>query len=209
MLPAEVQATRTEAITLIRARTLGRLSDTDQPSGEFLEALLQEKPASPKESSGFNRSSDNMVYETANIMDYVVNKKNKKKGKNAAAEEQLLAELAKNEDSSISPPVLQQEQDGSVKLDAGDQAYPVSGEQITDEQCSNTKVDKGKQRVAVVDADVLLESEDANKNATLPEADPSTEGKKSDTTEEVTEALKTLEVTEAKGQFPHDTWLRA
>lgn len=199
-------ATRTEAITLIRARTLSRLSDTDQPS---LEALLQEKPASPTEPSEFNKTSENMVYETANIMDYVVSKKHKKKGKNAAAEEQLLAELAKNEDSNVSPPVLQQEQDSSVKLDAGDQAAPVSGKQITDEQCSNNKVDKGKQRVAVVDADVLLESEGANKNVTLHEADPSTEGKKSDTTEEVTEALKTLEVTEAKGPFSHDTCLRA
>ncbi len=211
MLPAGVQTTRAEAITLIRARTLSRLSDTDQPSGEFLAALLQEKPASPKEPSESDTIPDNMVYETANIVDYVVNKKKKKKkkGKNAAAEEDLLAELAKTEGSSVSPPVLQQEQDGSEKLDAGDGAAPVSKEQMTDGQCSSNKVDKGKQRVAVVDADVLLESKGVNKDVTLPEADPSIEDKESDATEEFTEDLKALNVTEAKGQFSDDTRLRA
>lgn len=211
MLPAGVQTTRAEAITLIRARTLSRLSDTDQPSGEFLAALLQEKPASPKEPSESDTIPDNMVYETANIVDYVVNKKKKKKkkGKNAAAEEDLLAELAKTEGSSVSPPVLQKEQDGSEKLDASDGAAPVSKEQMTDGQCSSNKVDKGKQRFAVVDADVLLESKSVNKDVTLPEADPSIEDKESDATEEVTEDLKVLNVTEAKGQFSDDTRLRA
>lgn len=201
MLPAEVQTTRTEAITLIRARTLSRLSDTDQPSGEFLEALLQEKPASSEAFPRPNGSPSNMVYETANIMDYVVNNKGKKKkkGKNAAAEEELLVELSKVEDSNTSPPVSQQEQDGPVKQSACDEAALVSEEQVTDGQCSNNKVDKGKQRVAVADADVLLDSKDVNKDVTLPEADHSTE--------EVTEVLKALEVAEVKGQFFHDTCL--
>ncbi|KAL3446691.1 hypothetical protein BJX65DRAFT_308859 [Aspergillus insuetus] len=73
----EKHKTRFEAVTLLRARTLSRLSDSDKPSQDLIKGLLKSNLAS----ASVEAQADTMVRGEASIMDFVTQKKPKKKSK--------------------------------------------------------------------------------------------------------------------------------
>ncbi|KAL4921713.1 hypothetical protein BDW62DRAFT_219060 [Aspergillus aurantiobrunneus] len=190
--------TRSEAVTLLRARTLSRLSESDQPSQELLQAFLEKKPSS---SEGIARSEgprDTMVYENASLMDYVTNKpkknnKSKKKGKKAASEsnasvEEQTGDSSKIMDSSVSLPYREKD---TVMEEASGGLALATDEKMIQEHPTNVPEDKGKGKQRV-------EELASNEDATQSSAQPSTAEKKPDTDQAVTDVPKTPELTRVK-----------
>ncbi|KAL4788150.1 hypothetical protein BJX76DRAFT_353450 [Aspergillus varians] len=209
-LPPEVaHNTRLDAISLIRARTLSRLSESDQPSQECLQAWLKKEP------SHYEAPPDTMALDKASIMDFVIKKQPKKKKSKRGAKksntksntyvEEQPGELLKTKDDSVSLPLHQR--DAPVKLEAnneralGAQKQVIHGKPSADTE--NKRKGKGKQWVTAADA--LLESKASNKDVALPSAQPSPTKKKAETVQTATEVPKTPEISgtgDAKASTP-------
>ncbi|KAL2866600.1 uncharacterized protein BJX67DRAFT_133002 [Aspergillus lucknowensis] len=88
----EQHNTRTQAVAVLRSRTLSRLCESDRPSKEALKGILKVKlPTSSSEGP-----PDSMAFEKASIMDFVVDKKPKKK-KNKSKKKQKKGNEANTE----------------------------------------------------------------------------------------------------------------
>ncbi|KAL6234838.1 hypothetical protein BDW75DRAFT_240763 [Aspergillus navahoensis] len=109
--------TRTEAISLLRARTLSRSSDSGQPSQESLQFLLENKSLVSAEETPGSASEGTMAFMKASLLDFMSDKpkknksKVKKRGKNVPIEEhgESSKAFAKNDTESS---VLADEQVG-------------------------------------------------------------------------------------------------
>ncbi|KAL3454953.1 hypothetical protein BJX64DRAFT_273203 [Aspergillus heterothallicus] len=75
----EKHRTRAETVTLLRARTLSRLSESDRSFTDSISGLLSLEPNPP--CASVRAPVNTMVREEASIMDFVTNKKPKKKSK--------------------------------------------------------------------------------------------------------------------------------
>ncbi|KAL4990592.1 hypothetical protein BDW68DRAFT_194252 [Aspergillus falconensis] len=209
--------TRTEAISLLRARTLSRSSDSGQHSQEFLQSLLENKSFVSAEGTPSLASEGTMAFMKASLLDFMSNKpkktksKCKKKGKNVTVVENgESSEAPANNDTDGNVPAEEQA-GGSSKAPAKDNSVELplhekdtSSKQNSDESglaaeeplinaqlSDDTDKSKGKQRVEVP------EPEASNNNATLSLSEPSPVQEKTDAGKTVTEGPETPSKNEA------------
>ncbi|KAL4821783.1 hypothetical protein BDW67DRAFT_171829 [Aspergillus spinulosporus] len=208
--------TRTEAISLLRARTLSGSSDPGQPSQAYLQSSSENKTSVSTEDTLGSASEGTMAFMKASLLDFMSDKrkknksKGKKKSKNISVEEHgeySMAPVKNDTGNNVSvveqagEPSEASERDNSAELslrekvtsqDCDEAGLAVEEQLINDQAPSDTDKGKGKQRVEA------LETEASNDNATLSSSEHPSVQMKPHTAKNATDEAETSPKNDAR-----------